>query len=336
MQRRQHVRPAPVGRRRLCGAAILRHVAVFVMLAVIATACGGDSPSSDATGGTPSPDQSASSATTGESPSPLVVTDVSYNEHPKRQVLDVYVPDGDGPFPTLVAFHGGGFHAGSKRDYTRHAKHFVDRGIAFVSATYRLAPSAIHPAQVEDAHCALAWVHENADRYRFDQSQVVVMGGSAGAYLVGMLATADDHDRYLTDCPHDLPADPIAGAIPLYGPYDMQDLDDEDYPPQLMASASLLAGKPYDELTPDVRASMSPIAQIDGSEPPVLAIHGTLDRSVPSLMSERFATALEAAGVDVELLLVEGPHGFDVVQPFENPPTGDVLAAIEQFVADVG
>ena len=80
---------------------------------------------------------------------------------------------------------------------------------------------------------------------------------------------------------------------------------------------------------------MSAIERIDGSEPPILAIHGTSDLVIPSVMSERFVTALEAAGVDAELLLVEGPHGFDA-QPFEVPPNGEVLAAIKQFVADVG
>lgn len=280
--------------------------------------------------------ESAISNTETERPSPIVATDVVYNEDDDRQVLDVQVPDGDGPFPTIVAIHGGGFHTGSKRDYTRHAAHFVGRGIAFVSINYRLAPTTTHPGQVEDAHCALAWVHGNADRYRLDPSHIVMMGASAGAYLVSALATADDPDRYLADCPNDLPADPFAGAVPMYGMFDLVELDTNEYPPGLMAAASRLAGEPYNELTPDVLIGMSPIEQIDGSEPAVLAIHGTGDVAIPSVMSERFVTALQAAGVDAELLLVDGPHGFDVVQPLSFPPNEEVLAAIEQFVTNIG
>jgi acetyl esterase/lipase len=320
MQRRHHAETTAEYGWGFKAATIRRPLAGIVSLALIVVACSGD--------------ESTSADTTTETPSPIVVTDVVYNQDP-AQVLDVHVPDGDGPFPTIMAIHGGGFYAGSKRDYSRHAEHFVDSGIAFVTIDYRLAPSTTHPGQVEDVHCALAWVHENADRYRFDPSNIVVMGGSAGGYLTGMLATANDRDRYLGDCPYDLPADPLAGAVTLYGIFDYTDLDNHDYPPGLMGAASRLAGEPYNELSADMLAEMSPIEQIDGSEPPILAIHGTGDRTIPGAMSEGFVTALQAAGVDAELLLVEGNHGFDL-QPLTAPPNGEVLAAIEQFVADIG
>ncbi len=336
MQRRQHVMTTTDSRRGLDPALIKRTLAAVASLGLIAVACGNDeTASSDTTIETPSPDQSATADTTIDTPSPTVTTDVVYNEDPDRQVLDVHVPHGDGPFPTILAIHGGAFVAGSKRDYHRHAEHFVDNGIAFVPINYRLAPATTHPGQVEDVHCALAWVHQNADRYRLDPSHIVVMGASAGGYLTGMLAVADDRDSFLTDCPHDLPADPIAGAIPMYGFYELTDLDSSEYPPGLMGGASRLAGAPYPELTPHVLAEMSPIEQIDGSEPPVLAIHGTLDGAVPSVMSEHFVTALDTAGIDAELLLVEANHAFDM-QPLTFPPNEEVLAAIRQFVADVG
>jgi acetyl esterase/lipase len=329
MQRRQQVTTTTHCRRGFDAAVIMRPLVAVVALALIAVACrNGESASSGTTIETPSPEQSASSDAT-------IETGVVYNENSRRQVLDVYVPAGDGPFPTIMAIHGGGFFSGSKSFYTRHAEYFVDSGIAFVAINYRLAPSTTHPGQVEDVHCALAWVHENADRYRLDPSHIVVMGGSSGGYLTGMLATVDDRDRYLTDCPHELPADPVAGAVPMFGIFDFTALDNDDYPTGLMGAASRLAGEPYNDLTPDVLAGMSAIERIDGSEPPILAIHGTRDLVIPSVMSERFVTALEAAGVDAELLLVEGPHAFDG-QSFEVPPNGEVLAAIKQFVADVG
>lgn len=322
MDRGQPITTTTGAGRSVGSAAIARAWTTVLSLALIATACGND--------------QSAAPDTAVETPSPTVAVDLAYDDDSARQVLDVHVPGGDGPFPTIVAVHGGGFFAGSKRDYRRHARHFVDRNIALVSVDYRLAPSTTHPGQVEDVHCALAWVHQNADRYRLDPSRIVVMGGSAGGYLVGMVATAEGRDRYLTGCPNELPAKPLAGAVPLYGIFDLTDLENDGSPPGLRGTASRLAGQPYPELTPEVLAGMSPIEQVDGSEPPILAIHGTGDRDIPSAMSERFVTALQTAGVDAELLLVDGPHGFDVFQPFEMPPNGEVLAAIEQFVADVG
>lgn len=291
---------------------------------------------SDSSVETSVPGRTASSDTSSEIPSAIVETDVAYNENSRKQVLDVYVPAGEGPFPTILAIHGGGFDGGNKRNYRQHAEYFVDRGIAFVSINYRLAPSTAHPGQIEDVHCALAWAHEHADRYRLDPSHIVAMGGSAGGYLTGLLATADDREGYLTECPHDLPDDALAGAVPLYGIFDYRDLDDPEYPPPLMAIVSRLAGVPYDELSPKALASMSPIAQIDGTEPSILAVHGTLDRTTPSALSERFVAELQSAGTEAELMLVEAHHGFDVNQPIETPYVGEVLAAIEQFVTDVG
>jgi len=70
--------------------------------------------------------------------------------------------DRDGPFPTILAFHGGAFRSGpgypNKSMYRKYAYYFNELGYALVSADYRIAPTYTytHPAQVEDVFCALA------------------------------------------------------------------------------------------------------------------------------------------------------------------------------------
>ena len=80
---------------------------------------------------------------------------------------------------------------------------------------------------------------------------------------------------------------------------------------------------------------MSPMSQVDGSEPPFLLIHGTSDTSIPSWMSEDFATALEEAGADVELLLLEEERHAFLIQPLSSPANVQSLEAIEAFLASL-
>ena len=45
-----------------------------------------------------------------------------------------------------------------------------------VNVEYRLAPESLAPAAVEDCRCALHWVYQNAEKYGFDTTKLVVSG----------------------------------------------------------------------------------------------------------------------------------------------------------------
>jgi len=148
-----------------------------------------------------------------------------------RQMLDVYLPEtGDGPFPTILAIHGGGFITRSKSLYSRMAAHLNELGYAVVATNYRLAPKYSYPAQVEDVFCALAWVHTNHATYGFDVEHTFVTGGSAGGYLAAMLGTVDTPSAYLENCPHSLPtSDWIQGVVVFYGFYNFTGIDGDPF-----------------------------------------------------------------------------------------------------------
>lgn len=95
--------------------------------------------------------------------------------------IRVYAPEGDGPHPMLVYFHGGGFvvcdldsHDGICRSLTNAA------GCVTVSVDYRLAPEARFPAAPEDCYAATRWVSANADALGGDPQRLAVVGDSAG------------------------------------------------------------------------------------------------------------------------------------------------------------
>jgi len=100
-------------------------------------------------------------------------------------LLDIYLPRAS-EFSVFVFFHGGGFETGSKSSAKRFAEYLTDRGIAVVSADYRMYPNAKYPDFIEDAAQAVYWVSENINSYGKCQ-RMFVGGSSAGGYLSMML-----------------------------------------------------------------------------------------------------------------------------------------------------
>ena len=119
--------------------------------------------------------------------------------------LDLRYPTNRTGFATVVWFHGGGLTGGK-----RHFIDLKDPDIAVAAAGYRLAPQAEHPAYLEDAAAATAWVIKNIARYGGDSNRVFVAGHSAGGYLSAMVGM---DPRWLAA--HNLSSHQLAGLIPV-------------------------------------------------------------------------------------------------------------------------
>lgn len=126
----------------------------------------------------------------------------------ERCVLDIYYPDTDEGFATLVWFHGGGLTGGSKE----LLEGFRRQGFAVVSVNYRLFPKCKCPDYIDDAAQAVAWTYGNIEKYGGDKDHIYVSGHSAGGYLTLMVALAKEYTaKYGFD------ADKIAKAYPVSG-----------------------------------------------------------------------------------------------------------------------
>ncbi|MXR43344.1 alpha/beta hydrolase fold domain-containing protein [Halobaculum sp. WSA2] len=100
----------------------------------------------------------------------------------------LYLPDCDGPFPTVVFFHGGGFVLGSIGTHDWLCRHLTrESGCAVCSVDYRLAPEHPFPAAVEDAAAAVEWAAANPDAVG-GTGTVAVAGDSAGGNLAAVVA----------------------------------------------------------------------------------------------------------------------------------------------------
>lgn len=105
--------------------------------------------------------------------------------------LRLYVPRElpDGPAPTLIFFHGGGFVVGDLDSYDPLCSHLAHHGRCQVlSVDYRLAPEHPFPAANEDA--LAVWAHVCAEPRRFgaDPARLGVGGDSAGGHMAAVLS----------------------------------------------------------------------------------------------------------------------------------------------------
>ncbi|RBI63397.1 alpha/beta hydrolase [halophilic archaeon] len=103
----------------------------------------------------------------------------------------IYAPEGDGPHPVVVFFHGGGFVLGDLDGHDAPCRILTNAVDAVVvSVDYRLAPEHPFPAPVEDAYAATEWVAEHATEVDGDSDRLAVAGDSAGGTLATVVALA--------------------------------------------------------------------------------------------------------------------------------------------------
>lgn len=110
--------------------------------------------------------------------------DVLLRERDGRQLTaEIYVPKGDGPFPTLVYFHGGAWCVWHPRDVRRTATRIAAAGHVVVNVDYGLAPENKFPVAVEDALYGTRWAAVHGPEYGGDGGPLSLAGDSAGATL---------------------------------------------------------------------------------------------------------------------------------------------------------
>jgi cation diffusion facilitator CzcD-associated flavoprotein CzcO/acetyl esterase/lipase len=99
----------------------------------------------------------------------------------------LYRPEGTGPRPVVVYFHGGGWVlGGADSDDPLCRDLCVRSGAVVVSVDYRHAPEHRFPAAVDDACAAVGWVAANAAALGGVPGQLAVAGWSAGANLAAV------------------------------------------------------------------------------------------------------------------------------------------------------
>jgi acetyl esterase/lipase len=254
-------------------------------------------------------------------------SDVTYciSEDGTQLKMDVYSPQSTGgPAPVVVYVHGGGWMSGSKNDDIArdYFGELAQRGYLVASLNYRLAPKYTFPVQIEDVKCAIRHLRANAASYNLDPEHIGAMGGSAGGHLVSLLGTTDQSAGWDTGEYADQ-SSRIQAVIHMYGPSDLLALFKNWQQPvgeQVFGATSN---------TDPLLDQYSPVSYITSDDPPFLILQGVQDGVVPTEQAQILYDRLNAAGIPVQLVMVENAgHGL-------KPKNGDMQPSLPELVSIV-
>jgi len=212
--------------------------------------------------------------------------------------------------PVIVFIHGGGWRNGDKAGGVARVGEFAASGnYVGVSVGYRLSGEAIWPAQINDCKAAIRFLRANAAKYGIDPDRIGVWGSSAGGHLVNMLGVSGDVKELEGDCGTPGVSSRVTCVVPFCGPTDFVGVQRVEGGREPSAVSALLGGN-VDEKKEEAKMA-SPITHVSADDPPFLIVHGTADPTVPYDQAKRFCEALQKAGVNVNMVSIEGGgHGI--------------------------
>ncbi|WP_127532660.1 alpha/beta hydrolase [Paenibacillus kobensis] len=252
--------------------------------------------------------------------------DITYGSQSEAQKLDIYLPEsGEGPFPVILAIHGGAFKLGDKADVQlRPMLEGLKRGYAVVSVNYRLSGEATFPAQIHDVKAAIRWVKANAGHYQLNNERIALWGGSAGGHLSSLAGTSayakELEDLSMGNAEY---ASNVQAVVDWYGPTNFLTMDELFEQSEVAglerhhaddSPESLLMGRPIAEVPDQVHAA-NPETYISQQSPPFFIQHGTKDPLIPVqqsvIMYHKLAAAIGPERVRLELLDGAGHGGLE-------------------------
>jgi Esterase/lipase len=119
----------------------------------------------------------------------IKTTDIAFDRDGYQVPVRIYHPEGKGPFPIVVFYHGGGWCLNSVALYdyvTRYIAKFSNSVV--ISVEYRLAPQYKFPTGLEDSYTALEWAANNASSFNGNPKYISVAGDSAGGNFSAIIA----------------------------------------------------------------------------------------------------------------------------------------------------
>lgn len=226
-----------------------------------------------------------------------------------QPLVDVYLPNAEGPIPSIMMIHGGGFVIGSRRmsSMTYLAKGLTEDGYAVVSIDYRmLFRGGRLDESLNDVMAAFAWWQSRSDIYGLDLNRVGLLGCSAGASLMMLASTRLER---------------VWKMVGIYGAYDFEDLPGR---PSTLPARMLMNTRNSEEWV-----ERSPVRQ-RGASVPTLLLHGAADTLVKRRHTDKMAHSRREAGLPVATRYYGGqPHGF-----LQDGPRRSACAVALQDVTD--
>ncbi|WP_113627254.1 alpha/beta hydrolase [Pectobacterium peruviense] len=266
--------------------------------------------------------------------SDVVYSQVSVRGYPNVALkMDILQPEAKKALPVVLFITGGGFVNANKDNYLQQRLNLAEAGYVVASMEYRVAPTVLFPAPLEDVKSAIRYLRANAKKFGIDGQHAAVFGASAGGYLAAFAGATNGSKAYDKGDNLDQSSD-VQAVIDFYGLSDLT-LVGEGFPddvvqrhtsPSATEAIWVNGTSVFNEggaITryPDKAAAANPINFINGATPPFLIMHGTNDTVVSPRQTERLHQALTAKNIESTYYSVKdaehgGPHWLqpDIMQ----------------------
>ncbi|MFE4196747.1 alpha/beta hydrolase fold domain-containing protein [Paenarthrobacter sp. NPDC056912] len=243
----------------------------------------------------------------------------------RRLSMDVWLPrrNAGTAVPVVVWIHGGAFQLGDRRELPpTFAPDSVFRllneaGIACATVDYRHSLEAPFPAQLHDIKAAVRYLRHHADLLGIDANRIGAWGESAGGHLAALLGLTGAREDLEGGLGVQGQPSSVSAVVDFYGVSSLEDMPPMTAANDFMGAALLAAVPEGTSLRPETMlvggsddpallAAASPISYVTSDAAAFLLIHGDSDGLVPHAQSELLANALARAGVQQELVTING------------------------------
>ena len=252
--------------------------------------------------------------------------------------MDMGIPEGKGPFPLILFFHGGGWQQGDKSHMHKWIRKVVASGYAGVSVGYRFAPEYKWPSQVQDAKTAVRYLRAQARELNLDPSRFATMGESAGRYLALMVGMTSSKDKLEGEGGYSAFSSKVQAVVSYVSATDFT-LPRAELSPELQAEMQQYYHKSLDQVRMDftgvdnpddpILKKISVLSYVDKGDPPVMMFYGDSDPIVSLAHAYALQRALEKVNVTNELFIVKGGgHGW--TGPSQEETTQKMMAFFEK------
>jgi acetyl esterase/lipase len=295
-----------------------------------ATTPGSTSPGTSSVAAAPTPALAAPLATIGtNSPSTgEVIHDVDFARPPEcadsgcSVQLDIFVPVGTGPFPTVVLVRGGPTGPGGRGYVAPFAQQLAAAGVIVFNADMRdiAATGGGYPEAFEDVACAIRYARTWSSAYGGNGNSVTLVGHSLGGYVGSVVAL--DPTEFEGGCLASGSGRPDA-FVGLSGNYDLTT------PTVAGDLVKFFGGSPAD--TAPERLLSDPFTAATGSPIPVRLVAGATDTTVPASAAIALDSLLAGEDWDVAVTVVPGGGHQSILNATGQGATsvGVVLEAIQ-------
>ncbi len=255
---------------------------------------------------------------------------------------DLYLPKGAGPFPALVAVHGGGWQQGARSAFQYWGPYLAARGYGLFAISYRLAKKGqkTFPHAVQDVIAAVQFLRGSAGEFRLNPDRLGVFGASAGAHLGSLAALAPD--TFTGGYPGDAHAKvsaKVKAFVGVYGVYDLVEMwqryriesPRDNNIENFMGCSPMEDRKLYFDATPISHATYA------NNQVAVLLSAGTEDDLVDRRgNTDVFLRALKQAGFFARTCIVQGAGHYWASDPIDEPTSYSAVLAprLIRFLAE--